>query len=745
MAAPPRARVAGGDVFALRFCPAACWVALPRRSLLVSFSLSPFRQTSSLCWPRRPGAALSSLSAPSRGVPVAPRPLMSFSSSSASAPQPSKASSDSLPSPEAAAAAGATSTRAPFSALSSAFTSASPAGAFASSAASAPVPSPSSSSPSSSSPSSSSPSCSSSPSAVAASSGSAGQPSLPSSSLPFIAHGRTMPGQRLLPCSPEDVAILSASTLQYPNPQEVEGGVIVRIVRLSDPVTSPVMRSIRNRQYGIRGNERWWLLGVGTLVTSCLVSLGFWQLARMQWKHQLLEYRRAQMRRPAVWVTHAPFPWMPASGRTEPAHGAKTHDDSPDAAARQAGNANAALPAPSTASSSPYVSSSPSAASPSISSPPSAASPSVSSPPSAFSPSASSSFVSSPSDSSAPSTAAEAEEARLRAAWAYRPVVVRGVLDSSTEILVGPRPGLEPGSSGYLLVSPLRLEDGSVLLVNKGHLRMEDVKLPPFKKAETRRDADGWRTKELNWRQGRDALAEACATATGSTRLSLSDYAVSSAAHRDALAAAAPGGEAKTRDEPPGWVTVRGILEPGEIPSLTFKSLLASNRPKEGQFIFLVPQDLVDGLKPGTVRDKRATGAMVVNAYDIVYDEDVRAAQRRRQEKKAAQARRGEREGDGEEAEALSSAFSPALLASLPRAVTGELGFHDPASLVALLGLSEIPRRFAKYQQKRKDDYLLFWADEHTHFNYACQWFVMALCTAGMTAYKFIEVSRWRW
>lgn len=53
--------------------------------------------------------------------------------------------------------------------------------------------------------------------------------------------------------------------------------------------------------------------------------------------------------------------------------------------------------------------------------------------------------------------------------------------------------------------------------------------------------------------------------------------------------------------------------------------------------------------------------------------------------------------------------------------------------------------REEEFKMRHKEDYLLFWADEHTHFNYAMQWFGMAALTMSMTIYKFIEVCRWRW
>eukprot|EP00929_Paragymnodinium_shiwhaense_P046867 TRINITY_DN23833_c0_g1_i5.p1 TRINITY_DN23833_c0_g1~~TRINITY_DN23833_c0_g1_i5.p1 ORF type:complete len:301 (+),score=28.10 TRINITY_DN23833_c0_g1_i5:78-980(+) len=93
-----------------------------------------------------------------------------------------------------------------------------------------------------------------------------------------VVRSRTTTGQVLWPATPEDIEILSESTHLYPAPYEVEGSVIIRLVRLSDPVTSPVGRVMRNRQFGIRGNEKWQLLAMGAVSCLLIYSLGFWQL-----------------------------------------------------------------------------------------------------------------------------------------------------------------------------------------------------------------------------------------------------------------------------------------------------------------------------------------------------------------------------------------------------------------------------------------------------------------------------------
>lgn len=327
-----------------------------------------------------------------------------------------------------------------------------------------------------------------------------------------IVRSRTTTGQVLWPATKEDIEILSQSKLLYPAPYEVEGSVIIRLVRLSDPVTSPVSRVVRNRQFGIRGNEKWQLLAMGVGFCGIIYSLGVWQLYRMEWKRKLIELRRTRLAMPKMVVTASPFPWR---------------DQVQD-----------------------YV---------------------------------------------------------------YRIVEVRGVLDHTKEMHVGPRPGSDDSGDthpGYLVVTPLRLEDGSTLLVNRGHLSM-------------------------------DRLDQA------------------------------------TRPEIPKWVRVKGVLEEGEIPNLVGKYARLKNKPDRNQFIYLVAEDLAEN--SGARNHQECTQALLT-AVDVMYEDDYQAGIRR-----------------------------------------------------------ELP-----FTMRHKEDYLLFWADEHTHFNYAMQWFGMGTLIMAMTIYKFIEVSRWR-
>jgi len=334
----------------------------------------------------------------------------------------------------------------------------------------------------------------------------------PTATKELIVRSKNTTGQVLWPATEEDIEILSQSKRLYPAPIEVEGSVIIRLVRLSDPVTSPVGRVVHNRQFGIRGNEKWQLLAMGVICSCLIYCLGFWQLYRMQWKKDLIEMRRTRLAMPRVQVKGSPFPWKD-----------KVHD---------------------------YV---------------------------------------------------------------YRVVEVRGIFDHRHEMHVGPRPGMdENGNScpGYNCVTPLRLEDGSTVLINRGHLPAAKV-------------------------------------------------------------------DPATRREVPTWVRVRGVLEEGEVPNMVGNYARLKNRPDRNTFIYLVADELAEN---SGARNHTECGQALITATDVLYEDNFKAGVRR-----------------------------------------------------------DLP-----FLMKHKEDYLLFWADEHTHFNYACQWFGMGTLILAMTVYKFIEVVNWR-
>lgn len=522
------------------------------------------------------------------------------------------------------------------------------------------------------------------------------------SPIPFVARGRSMPGQRLLPCSPEDASILASSQSKYPSPQEVEGGIIVRIIAAKDAhkVTSPVLRVVRNRQYGIRKGERLRLALGGAFFSAVLTSLGVWQLRRMEEKKQLIEYRRSHLAMQPTVIVSSPFPWtLEAAANSEKR---KRHESAQpevlpsglakppvgrgiEASALATGASTSALKATSSLPETCIASADPQQQ-----------------------PGCETASIKCVNVSRKDGDATGLPETRRQrsgrllasaspddvenavTAWAYTPVVLHGILDSSTELLVGPRPGLDVGNPGYCVVSPLRLQDGSVILVNKGHLPVKLAKLPPFPRAvdeeselfalvqQQRRQLARQQTAALQQPEEQVKYLQ-----QQQPRLR---YVDSGSQQRLEQLQELAG----SRTEPVGAVTVRGVLEPGEVANSSFKSLMLKNRPQDGQFLVVNPKDLVEAV-PG-VPNRAEAGLLMVNAYSIVYDDDL---------------------------------------------------LHSSTDTTG--SVSRVANMFMSYQQKQKADYLLFYADEHTHFNYACQWFLMGLCTAAMTLYKIVEVSRWRW
>jgi cytochrome oxidase assembly protein ShyY1 len=210
-------------------------------------------------------------------------------------------------------------------------------------------------------------------------------------SLVFQSQSTT--GQIIYPAEEEDIEILSQSKIKFADPRLTEGSVVIRIVRLSDPVTSPVARVHRNRFFGIRGYEKWTFLAWGLCASLGVASLGVWQLRRMDFKAKLIERRRIRLNQTRTRVVNSPFPW----------------------------NENNLVD------------------------------------------------------------------------WEYKPIEMRGVFDHSREMFIGPRSTGAPidkqeygqvSQAGYAVVTPLMLEDGNCVLVNRGILSSDYLRGRGYSKRE---------------------------------------------------------------------------------------------------------------------------------------------------------------------------------------------------------------------------------------------------------------------
>ncbi|BAM42009.1 uncharacterized protein TOT_040000386 [Theileria orientalis strain Shintoku] len=190
----------------------------------------------------------------------------------------------------------------------------------------------------------------------------------------------------------------------------------------------------------------------------------------------------------------------------------------------------------------------------------------------------------------------------------------------------------------------------------------------------------------------------------------------------------------------PEWVTVRGVLVRGEVGervvlSLKYKFLSMLEKVVLGltkSQIHLTkvvnkPSSIVSDhdkkayryLDPGTMASQiystepSVTRRYILNVYDSYFDEDKPPL---------------------DEAEQCSDKRN-ALINRMFR-VSGITKFGTQAdSRTAVL-----PRY--NFHRKGKADYLLFYADPSTHFNYAMQWFLMAISVTCMCVYKIFRVRR---
>lgn len=337
---------------------------------------------------------------------------------------------------------------------------------------------------------------------------------------------RTMPGQKLFKAEKEDIALLSPSKWKYFNPTESFEGVTYRLVRLTDAVSSPLLRVKTNMRAGVRPEGRSRILVVGIVVASACSALAIWQLHRISWKRDLIALRRNRVTSPLVSFHEAPLPWVEDLD-----------------------------------------------------------------------------------------------------SWAYRQVQLRGVIDSRTGILVGPRdcpnkPEKTGFKTGFLVFHTLRLQDGTELLVNRGHMDIDD-----FRHFEN---------------------AELCQ-----------------------------------------WITIRGIINPGEQPGilrsffgrLSEPFVQAPGRLRDRIFTFVEPKKMAAAAE---LTNLKVSGAAVIDILEILYDEDLK-----------------------------------------------KLPGHRPL-------------RNTAYLLTKKSDFYQFWCSEHTHFNYAMQWFLFAGFAFLTTFVKWIDVHHWK-
>ncbi|ORM41463.1 Cytochrome oxidase assembly protein shy1 [Babesia sp. Xinjiang] len=242
----------------------------------------------------------------------------------------------------------------------------------------------------------------------------------------------------------------------------------------------------------------------------------------------------------------------------------------------------------------------------------------------------------------------------------YRCVECTGVLDSSCTMLVGPRPplyGSYGSSSGYYVIRPLRFRDGSCALVNLGWLDNESL-------------LHNYVCPELVTLRGvvvRDDIGESLIS---SLKLNI---------------------VRKYHD----LMSLFGYkLPPANVSVNRPRRLLHDDSRKVFRYV-----DPISMSKEVHSMSPVITGRYVINAYDVVYHDDM-----------------------------TESSISPSPTEHRFKA-NSRAGINATTTHLG-------------YERRQKSDHLLFYADPDKHSNYAYQWFLMAGSIAMMCIYKLYRVRR---
>ncbi|CCF73917.1 SURF1 family [Babesia microti strain RI] len=383
--------------------------------------------------------------------------------------------------------------------------------------------------------------------------------------------------QRLILANKDELELFNRHEMLPSRPIDVENSVIVRLVKLSDPVTSPIGSALLCSQYGLKKGESLTFTLMCLTSISILITLGFWQLDRSKWKAETITYRQLNLSLPMIYING----------------------------------------------------------------------------------------LSNLSDCS------------------YRIVEASGVLDVKNEFYVGPRSSLKgDGETGFLVVCPLRFNDGSCIIVNRG-----------------------WIAKDFIEGRRRD-------------------------------------------DEIPEWVTVRGVITGGELvdnpigmaKNSIFKFKNSPFRRNSKLFMYLDPSDIGDHIISKYPDEAKQ---VVLNAYDIMYHDDQPMDPLEAKSKFLGSKFGNVISGNFKDIVPIPEFYKPTLNLSnqdhhIPKNCTDD-------NKVIQSKKNEKRRRYTQYfQTKSKTDYLTFYADEHTHVNYAIQWFLMAASLSTMMVYKLVSIRKLR-
>ncbi|KAI4837679.1 SURF1 domain-containing protein [Plasmodium brasilianum] len=118
------------------------------------------------------------------------------------------------------------------------------------------------------------------------------------------------PSQRLYKANEEEINLIRKSEGQYYLPLECENSTIIRLIDIKNKVSSPIFRCVRNSKFGLRKNERTFFFYYSSFICSFFFSMGIWQYKKMEKKKFLIDYILHNLNKPIIVINDFDFPWF---------------------------------------------------------------------------------------------------------------------------------------------------------------------------------------------------------------------------------------------------------------------------------------------------------------------------------------------------------------------------------------------------------------------------------------------------
>ncbi|GAW81251.1 hypothetical protein, conserved [Plasmodium gonderi] len=123
-----------------------------------------------------------------------------------------------------------------------------------------------------------------------------------------VAHFK-YPSQKLYKASEEEINLINKSERQYYLPLECENSTIIRLINIKNKVSSPIFRCVRNSRFGLRKNERIFFFFYSSLICSFCFLMGLWQYKKVGKKKFLIDYILHNLNKPIIGLGDSNFPW----------------------------------------------------------------------------------------------------------------------------------------------------------------------------------------------------------------------------------------------------------------------------------------------------------------------------------------------------------------------------------------------------------------------------------------------------